>query len=117
MPDLVTASDFLDIYPDFSDFGVAQIEHYLNLSESSHCPAGTWRNEEARKQAILLRTAHYLEVRRLSFAYSAAMGVGIAQGSASIPSPPNPDDLSLTTYGVQFKGMQRRNPFRTGFVR
>lgn len=114
----ISVQAFLEHYSHFEHLGEPKIAHYLDFCERVHCPIGKWSigDDDSRQiEGIRLRTAHYLQMELTQIAFSAAMGAAIQRGG-SMPTPPDMNDLGSTTYGQQFKALQKKLPGRSGIT-
>lgn len=115
MPAPITAEYFLERYSEFAEFDPEHVQEELDLVERVHCPASVWHtvqpdgtpDNHRQIHAIMLRTAHNLELRRVQIARTASVGESAAQGKVALPSPITGDGLDQTTYGVAFRELRR----------
>lgn len=107
---IVTSSEFLAEYPDFARFEDI-LDTVLARMETLYCPASVWILEDGdtttQRHGIMLRTAHHLECKRIQWAKTAAMGVGISQGQPVSVSPASEKNLNSTEYGTEFDQLRR----------
>lgn len=112
MTKLVPVDDFLLMYPEMGSFDEEVIEKMIEFAETFH-PANVWAsNGDTAKQvqAIMLRTAHLLEVRRLQIAKTAAAGAAVSLGQSATPSAISGSNLDQTHYGSELKALIRTLP-------
>ena len=111
----VTIAQFKASHPDLDAFEPEVIQENLDLA-AEMCPASTWDNATKRTRGIKLLTAHYLECLRSQQALSAATAQSVAQGKASVATPPQGNDLDSTLHGQQYKRLRRSLPKRLGMA-
>lgn len=105
-----TAAEFLEYTKGFEMFSTEELDRWLSLVESIHCPAEIWTDPVRQRQAVILRTAHYLETQRLQMAESANIGASASIGQGASSGGGQMDDLDQTIYGRQFKQLRKTLP-------
>ena len=110
-----TAEEFLQYTKGFEMYSTEELDRWLAFVEAVHCPATIWIDLIRQWLAVILRIAHYLEIRLEQMSESVNIGASASIGQGASSGGGVMDDLDQTVYGRQFKQLRSTLP-ATGFA-
>ena len=96
---MISATQFLALYPQFSSVELHLIQYQLDFAANNYCSGWT---EPKKTDGAMLIAAHNLSMSWFQQADVASSAAGIASGSGSKSPSGTENDWSLTTYGRQY---------------